>query len=75
MDLAIISPCSNWYIFNCVIVKKLRRANGEDLKEVSTLIEFSFGWQTCAMFGMDTALLIQFNFSMPFLVQHWGTLY
>ncbi|MDT8860630.1 hypothetical protein N0O92_10325 [Alkalihalobacillus sp. MEB130] len=29
----------------------LRKANGDDRKEVSALMQFSFGWQICAVFG------------------------
>ncbi|MGD6779498.1 hypothetical protein ACQCT3_07295 [Sutcliffiella horikoshii] len=29
----------------------LRKANGEDKKEVKALMQFSFGWQMCAVFG------------------------
>ncbi|KMJ59543.1 membrane protein [Bacillus sp. LL01] len=29
----------------------LRKSNGEDKKEVKALMQFSFGWQMCAVFG------------------------
>ncbi|WP_138420564.1 hypothetical protein [Aquibacillus sediminis] len=29
----------------------MRKANGNDKKEVNALIQFSFGWQICAVFG------------------------
>jgi hypothetical protein len=29
----------------------LRKANGDDRKEVKALMQFSFGWQICAVFG------------------------
>ncbi|WP_096200724.1 hypothetical protein [Bacillus sp. FJAT-45350] len=32
-------------------LKNLRKANGEDRNEVTALMQFSFGWQICAVFG------------------------
>ena len=87
-------------------LRTLRHAAGDDAREVKGLMQFSFGWQLCAvfggfvllslasmplgfnamavsssishfglfaatqggMFGGDTAVLIPFIFSMPFLV-------
>ncbi|MBU9713437.1 hypothetical protein [Evansella tamaricis] len=93
-------------VLTALSLKNLRKANGEDRKEVNALMQFSFGWQLCAvfggltllslsamqmdyaamaqssaishfglfaaiqgeMFGTESALLIPFIFSMPFLV-------
>ncbi|OLO39174.1 hypothetical protein BTR23_08955 [Alkalihalophilus pseudofirmus] len=32
-------------------LKNLRKANGEERHEVTALMQFSFGWQICAVFG------------------------
>ncbi|MBM7097579.1 hypothetical protein JSY36_17735 [Bacillus sp. H-16] len=32
-------------------LKNLRKSGGEDRKEVTALMQFSFGWQLCAVFG------------------------
>ncbi len=32
-------------------ISNMRKANGNDKKEVNALIQFSFGWQICAVFG------------------------
>lgn len=37
-------------------LKNLRVAGGEDRKEVTALMQFSFGWQLCAVFGGLTFL-------------------
>ncbi|OIJ08534.1 hypothetical protein BKP35_17605 [Anaerobacillus arseniciselenatis] len=37
-------------------LKNLRNASGQDNKEVKALMQFSFGWQLCAVFGGLTLL-------------------
>lgn len=46
-------------VFTFLALKKLRRANGEEAKEVQGLILFSFGWQLIAVFG--SFLLLHFG--------------
>lgn len=41
----------------------MRKANGNDRKEVNALMQFSFGWQICAVFGGLALLSLS---SMPF---------
>jgi hypothetical protein len=49
-------------VLTALAMKNLRVANGVDNKEVKALMQFSFGWQLCAIFGGLTLL----NFSaMP----------
>ncbi|RXI98184.1 hypothetical protein DS745_17750 [Anaerobacillus alkaliphilus] len=38
-------------VLTVLSLKNLRRANGVDNKEVKALMQFSFGWQLCAVFG------------------------
>ncbi|MBU8907516.1 hypothetical protein [Desertibacillus haloalkaliphilus] len=38
-------------ILTILALKNLRQANGDDRKEVKALMQFSFGWQICAVFG------------------------
>ncbi|WP_144449277.1 hypothetical protein [Halalkalibacter nanhaiisediminis] len=56
----------------------LRRAHGDDRKEVKALMQFSFGWQICAVFG-GLALLslstIPFDYSVmaqSSAISHFG---
>ncbi|MBM7661862.1 hypothetical protein JOC85_002669 [Bacillus mesophilus] len=44
-------------------LNNMRKANGNDKKEVNALIQFSFGWQICAVFG---GLLLLSLSDMPF---------
>ncbi|WP_078553913.1 hypothetical protein [Bacillus alkalicellulosilyticus] len=46
-------------------LRNLRRANGEDRNEVTALMQFSFGWQICAVFG-GLAFLSLSNLSMEY---------
>jgi hypothetical protein len=39
-------------------LRNLRQANGEDSREVRALMQFSFGWQLCAVFGGMLALAL-----------------
>ncbi|MGF7185636.1 hypothetical protein GGQ84_001728 [Desulfitispora alkaliphila] len=43
-------------ILTALSLKNLRSSNGEDGKEVKALMQFSFGWQLCAVFGGLTLL-------------------
>ncbi|MBM4763839.1 hypothetical protein [Bacillus sp. B15-48] len=43
-------------ILTFLALRNLRKANGEDRKEVNALIQFSFGWQLFAVFGGLTLL-------------------
>ncbi len=43
-------------IFTLFAIKNLRTANGNDNREVKGLMQFSFGWQLCAVFGGLTLL-------------------
>lgn len=43
-------------ILTVISIKNLRNANGNDNKEVKALMQFSFGWQLCAVFGGLTLL-------------------
>lgn len=67
---------SLWFIPTAIIVtigvvltalalKNLRNANGEDRKEVKALMQFSFGWQICAVFG-GLALLSMSSMSFEY---------
>ncbi|MCR6110860.1 hypothetical protein HXA35_10995 [Bacillus sp. A301a_S52] len=38
-------------ILTILSLRQLRRADGSDRKEVNALMQFSFGWQICAVFG------------------------
>lgn len=43
-------------LFTFYAIKNLRNANGKDTLEVKGLMQFSFGWQLCAVFGGLTLL-------------------
>jgi hypothetical protein len=43
-------------LLTVLAVKNLRVSNGVDSKEVKALMQFSFGWQLCAVFGGLTLL-------------------
>jgi hypothetical protein len=42
--------------FTYFAIRNLRKANGKDSMEVKGLMQFSFGWQLCAVFGGLTLL-------------------
>ncbi|CAM3934931.1 hypothetical protein [Alkalicoccus chagannorensis] len=59
-------------------LSKLRQAGGEDRREITALMQFSFGWQICAVFGglaflhlgplaMDSAAMAQAS-----AISHFG---
>ncbi|MCE7791994.1 hypothetical protein K8O68_06110 [Salipaludibacillus sp. CUR1] len=43
-------------VLTVLSLRNLRAANGSDKKEVNALMQFSFGWQICAVFGGLTML-------------------
>jgi hypothetical protein len=61
--LAISADMGNLWVFPSLLIVaagvgltvlaliNLRKAHGEDKKEVKALMQFSFGWQMCAVFG------------------------
>ncbi|PYZ95107.1 hypothetical protein CR194_06220 [Salipaludibacillus keqinensis] len=43
-------------LLTILALRNLRKANGNDKREVNALMQFSFGWQICAVFGGLTLL-------------------
>ncbi|MFA9560117.1 hypothetical protein ACERII_22640 [Evansella sp. AB-rgal1] len=65
-------------ILTVISLNKMKKANGDDRKEVNSLMIFSFGWQITAVFGGLTLLSLsamQFDYSMmaqSSAISHFG---
>ncbi|TMW70383.1 hypothetical protein [Alteribacter natronophilus] len=59
-------------------LKNLRKSGGEDRKEVTALMQFSFGWQLCAVFGglaflgMSTLAIDYAAMAQASAISHFG---